>query len=48
MVIDNGKTHLSISWQKPINIDAAPVIAYRVEAWLIGAEGISHLAKFLQ
>lgn len=38
-MIDNGKSHLSLSWGKPINIDAAPVIAYRVEAWLIGAEG---------
>lgn len=28
-----------MSWGKPYNIDAAPVIAYRVEAWLIGAEG---------
>lgn len=39
IVIDNGKSHLSLSWGKPFNIDAAPVIAYRVEAWLIGAEG---------
>lgn len=39
MVIDNGKSHLSLSWGKPYNTNAAPVIAYRVEAWLIGAEG---------
>lgn len=39
IVIDNGKSHLSLSWGKPCNIDAAPVLAYRVEAWLIGVEG---------
>lgn len=39
IVIDNGKNHLSLSWGKPSNTGAAPVIAYRVEAWLIGAEG---------
>lgn len=40
IVIDNGKSHLSLSWGKPLNTNnAAPVIAYRVEAWLIGAEG---------
>lgn len=39
IVIDNGKSHLSLSWGKPLNTSAAPVIAYRVEAWLIGAEG---------
>lgn len=38
-VIDNGKSHLSLMWGKPYNTDAAPVIAYRVEAWLMGAEG---------
>lgn len=39
MVIDNGKSHLSLSWGKPFSTGAAPVIAYRVEAWLIGADG---------
>lgn len=34
-VIDNGKSHMSISWKKPHNIGAAPVIAYKVEQWLV-------------
>lgn len=38
-MIDSGKSHLSLSWGKPPSIDAAPVIAYRIEAWRIGADG---------
>lgn len=39
IVTDSGKNHLSLSWGKPCATNAAPVIAYRVEAWMIGADG---------
>lgn len=39
IVVDSGKSHLSLDWGKPPSTDAAPVIAYRVEAWQIGADG---------
>jgi hypothetical protein len=38
MVVDNGPNHVSLSWLKPRGEDYAPVIGYRVEAWLIGKE----------
>lgn len=38
MVTDNGPNHLSLSWMKPKCDDAAPVIGYRVDCWLIGKE----------
>lgn len=37
--MDSGKNHLSLSWGKPCSSDAAPVIAYRIDAWLVGADG---------
>uniref|UniRef100_A0A1B0CWT0 Muscle M-line assembly protein unc-89 n=1 Tax=Lutzomyia longipalpis TaxID=7200 RepID=A0A1B0CWT0_LUTLO len=39
LVVDNGKNHVSLSWLKPPPSDAAPVIAYKVEAWLVGKDG---------
>lgn len=38
-VIDSSNNHLSLSWMKPPSNDAAPVISYRVDAWLVGKEG---------
>lgn len=38
-VIDSSANHLSLSWMKPQFHDAAPVIGYRVDAWLVGKEG---------
>lgn len=37
--MDRSKIHLSIGWGRPVRGNAAPVIAYRVEAWQIGADG---------
>uniref|UniRef100_W8AQC6 Myosin light chain kinase, smooth muscle n=1 Tax=Ceratitis capitata TaxID=7213 RepID=W8AQC6_CERCA len=39
LVVDSGPTHISLSWGKPKRDNSAPVIAYRVEAWVIGHEG---------
>ncbi|XP_059620294.1 muscle M-line assembly protein unc-89-like, partial [Phlebotomus argentipes] len=39
LVVDSGKNHVSLSWLKPPPGDAAPVIAYKVEAWLVGKDG---------
>lgn len=38
-VIDSSNNHLSFSWMKPVSHDAAPVISYRIDAWLVGKEG---------
>lgn len=38
--MDNGKNHVSLSWMKPHSIpDAAPVLAYRIDAWMVGKDG---------
>ncbi|CRL00790.1 CLUMA_CG014043, isoform B [Clunio marinus] len=34
-----SNNHVSLSWMKPLCHDAAPVISYRVDAWLVGKEG---------
>lgn len=39
MMIDSSRNHLSLTWGKPHATDAAPVIAYRVDAWMLGADG---------
>lgn len=39
VVIDGGKSWLSLSWAKPERRGPAPVIAYKVEAWLLGGDG---------
>lgn len=37
--MDSGRNWISLSWGKPEHRGAAPVIAYKVEAWLRGGEG---------
>ncbi|KAL7737597.1 hypothetical protein ACLKA6_007710 [Drosophila palustris] len=39
LVVDSGPTHISLSWGKPVSVNSAPVIAYKVEAWIVGHEG---------
>lgn len=39
VVIDGGKSWLSLSWGKAERRGPAPVIAYKVEAWLLGSDG---------
>ncbi|XP_065370324.1 muscle M-line assembly protein unc-89 isoform X7 [Calliphora vicina] len=39
LLIDSGPTHISLSWGKPPTNNSAPVIAYRVDAWIVGHEG---------
>lgn len=35
-----GKNHINLTWMKPVkSYDAAPVIAYRIDAWLLGKDG---------
>ncbi|KAL7039652.1 hypothetical protein ACKWTF_000058 [Chironomus riparius] len=38
-VIDSSANHLSLSWMKPQCNDAAPVVGYRIDVWLVGKEG---------
>lgn len=38
-VIDSSANHLSLSWMKPQCNDSAPVIGFRIDAWLVGKEG---------
>ncbi|XP_039229325.1 titin isoform X11 [Drosophila yakuba] len=39
LVVDSGPTHISLSWGKPASANSAPVMAYKVEAWVVGHEG---------
>lgn len=39
VVVDGGKNWLSLSWGKAERRGPAPVIAYRVDAWLLGSDG---------
>lgn len=39
MLVDSGRTHISLTWGKPHSTDAAPVLAYKVDAWLMGIDG---------
>ncbi|XP_044317905.1 titin isoform X3 [Drosophila rhopaloa] len=39
LVVDSGPTHISLSWGKPVSANSAPVMAYKVEAWVVGHEG---------
>lgn len=39
LAVDSGPTHISLSWGKPVSANAAPVIAYKVDAWIVGHEG---------
>ncbi|XP_030387653.1 muscle M-line assembly protein unc-89 isoform X2 [Scaptodrosophila lebanonensis] len=39
LVVDSGPMHISLSWGKPVSTNSAPVIAYKVESWIVGHEG---------
>lgn len=39
VVVDGGRNWLSLSWGKAERRGPAPVIAYRVDAWLLGSDG---------
>ncbi|XP_014087258.3 myosin light chain kinase, smooth muscle isoform X2 [Bactrocera oleae] len=39
LVVDSGPSHISLSWGKPVRDNSAPVIAYRIDAWVVGPEG---------
>ncbi|OAD58520.1 Myosin light chain kinase, smooth muscle [Eufriesea mexicana] len=39
VVINGGKNWLSLSWGKAERRGPAPVIAYRVDAWMLGSDG---------
>ncbi|XP_053624068.1 titin homolog isoform X6 [Plodia interpunctella] len=38
-VVDGGNNWVSLSWPKPDPSASAPVLAYKVESWLLGKEG---------
>ncbi|XP_072930915.1 uncharacterized protein [Epargyreus clarus] len=38
-VVDGGNNWVSLAWSKPDHQESAPVLAYKVESWLIGKEG---------
>lgn len=44
-VSDSGKNWVSLTWGKPEYRGAAPVLAYRVEAWRLGSEGGAQWAE---
>ncbi|XP_011315208.1 uncharacterized protein [Fopius arisanus] len=39
VVVDGGKTWLALSWGKAEQRGPAPIVAYRVDAWLLGGDG---------
>lgn len=39
MLVDSGRSHISLTWAKPSTLDAAPVLAYKVDSWLVGPDG---------
>lgn len=40
MLVDSGRSHISLTWAKPSStLNAAPVLAYKVDAWLVGPDG---------
>ncbi|KAG5320919.1 UNC89 protein, partial [Acromyrmex heyeri] len=45
VVIDGGKSWLSLSWGKAERRGPAPVVAYKVEAWLLGGDGGARWAE---
>lgn len=38
-VVDGGNNWVSLAWSKPDHQESAPVLAYKIESWLIGKEG---------
>ncbi|XP_043500905.1 titin homolog [Polistes fuscatus] len=45
IVVDGGRNWLSLSWAKAERKGPAPVIAYKVDAWLMGGEGGARWAE---
>lgn len=39
IVMDGGRDWISLTWGKAETKGPAPVIAYKVDAWLLGGEG---------
>lgn len=39
VAVDGGKNWLSLTWGKAERRGPAPVIAYKVDAWLLGSDG---------
>lgn len=39
VVIDGGRNWLALTWGKAEQRGSAPVVAYRVDGWLLGGEG---------
>ncbi|KAG7313055.1 hypothetical protein JYU34_000136 [Plutella xylostella] len=44
-VVEGGNNWLSLTWPKPDPQEAAPVLAYKVEGWLLGKEGGARWAE---
>ncbi|XP_039287324.1 LOW QUALITY PROTEIN: muscle M-line assembly protein unc-89 [Nilaparvata lugens] len=38
-IADSGRTWMTITWGKPTHRGAAPILAYKVEAWQVGEHG---------
>ncbi|XP_043286606.1 titin homolog isoform X2 [Venturia canescens] len=45
VVVDGGRNWLALSWGKAVQHGPAPVVAYRVDAWLLGGEGGARWAE---
>jgi len=45
IIADSGKNWLTLSWQKPENRGAGPVVAYRIDAWEMGRDGGARWAE---
>nr|XP_046469209.1 titin homolog isoform X3 [Neodiprion pinetum] len=45
IVVDSGRNWLALSWGKAEQRGPAPVIAYRVDAWLLGGDGGARWAE---
>ncbi|XP_077302252.1 uncharacterized protein LOC143922796 [Arctopsyche grandis] len=45
VVVDGGRNWVSLWWGKPVTKNSAPVLAYKVEAWLSGGEGGARWAE---
>jgi hypothetical protein len=45
VAVDGGKNWVSLWWGKPTSKGAAPVLAYRVEAWMVGGDGGARWAE---
>lgn len=41
IITDYGRNHVCLSWEKPTDCDFSPVVAYRVDAWIVGRDGFA-------